>query len=513
MQKSKVTFALLLTTTALFPFSQSNATFNADLEYDQAIEEALRRSLAPSNAPVAPQGQQPEMSEEEQIQLAMKLSMESSKSSTSVSSVAKPLLQQDLSKEEAINLIKYIFGQKSAVIIEAGSRISAFEFFDSDGFISFFEFPSLEKSTLHASSTKKLQEFCEEKAIHFEDAQVLLGRYLEPLNQSMKEFDQTYTQFKTLIESQDFQTSVLPALKKAANWDVQKTQEQITTDNDEAFKKLQNIDPRPFYNTLKGNLENLRKIGYTFPFLKAEDYLKTITTLLRTSGLPPKKRIDPNVQMPPLTNAFSGQPSYLPAQPMIPQKAFLSPDITDFQSILNQEIESRNNQFKQNPAETIMVYGKLIAQQHYPKLQDNIKRLSPPLKFRSHKNLESTEEILEFYNEVVKTLGYNNDQTHSIRASLKTSNDEHYNPYGKVYIVPQEQTKYDYMLTVANQVYHIYKTFKDNPNVKEEIEFLLQNFFSLLVDQAGKCQTGMVGRMFLAQKTVLDTLININNRI
>ncbi|OJX13173.1 MAG: hypothetical protein BGO77_06630 [Caedibacter sp. 37-49] len=485
---------------------KTNGTFNDD----DALAEALRLSQLPqvAAAPAALQALQQEgMSEEEQLQVAMALSMNDVVSAVALkpTAAANPSELESIPQPIVVNLIKYIFSQKNYIRSNAEKLIYDLQFLNEDSYICFMGVPAFE-GTLYEMAAKKVKEYCEEKAINFAQAQVLLKRALEPFTIPMTEFDKTYANLYTIFQSQTFQTEVLAAFKRGSDYTVTPIPERIEENNTLISQALKKVNILPVFETLKANTEMLNSSVCAHKTISVEEFLKNSGITLKSSGLPPQKSDE--AQASPTINTKPTTPN------LMPQKAPLPQAVETLQNELNKEFEQRQ---RANSNETVMVYGRIIAPQYYDKLQENINDMFQRMNIKAANNFTKIEEIFGFHDQVEKILEHKPQQRAYIEQSLKTSSIEHNNLVGKVYVTPvnspRPQTQFDYMLTVASQYHRVYQALKDKPGVKNDIETLLQFFFAPLIEQAGRCQVGMIGRMFMAQKNLYDTLIDLYKKI
>lgn len=405
-----------------------------------------------------------------------------------------------LEEDKAISLVKYILGQRSQLRTSMIYAVENLEFMEGN-FGCFQALPKLEEKSLMLLSLERVKSYSEEKGIPGFIAHDLLSYFLSPERANVQMFDEAYAQLKAIMEGQKFKDEALPALLKATFQEAGSF-EEAEKNVPHALATLEKFKVTSFYTDLKKISENF---GNLLQKITREEFLDD-------SGMRPhilKKAPENNL---PGDEVLPVRQSKLfkmdvPREPL-PEK------MNTLQTSLNREFEERQ---KNNHNETVMAYGSIVCPRYHGELQENLDFLFQRMKFKEPKGFVKIQEIIDFFDKVSKDLGHGLEHRNNIMKALTISLGHQMKPgEGIVFATPEKslkpQTEYQYMMAVASQFHRVYMTFKDEEEVKDILGNLLQTFFVTLSDQSDKCQAGMIGRMLMVQKTLLDELVDLYNK-
>lgn len=255
-----------------------------------------------------------------------------------------------------------------------------------------------------------------------------------------------------------------------------------------------NIDPQSYEGRKK-----LHILGY---YLEDEfteiGYEKIAKEIAESKELEKKEQEQLKIELlPPVNNPIVEEKKI--------EKMPLDGDIIKLQTGLNHEFETRQNN---GGNETVMAYGNTVAKNYYKDLNNHINKIWNLLGLETKlPPLENIDKIISLYGQVMKDLNHQAPEKSAIESSLERALWRHINM--KERYLTGNDTQYDYLLMVSYQVLRFHEAFQKTD--KDSVGILLSTYFESLVDQKGKCQPGMIGRMLTVHKFILDRLIEKYN--
>lgn len=195
-------------------------------------------------------------------------------------------------------------------------------------------------------------------------------------------------------------------------------------------------------------------------------------------------------------------------KPQIILRPALDGSILDFQNRLHKEFEERQ---RNRGDETVMAYGNIVAKHFHKEIESQINGLWKLMSLPNvlTQSVTSIDDIIALHNTVKgkEDLEHSSVQAEAIKNTLQTSLKRHTEYPMKVYLL--DKTQYDYLLMVSSQVLRFNQAFREEN--KDLANTLLGIFFDALIEQQGKCQAGMTGRLLMIHKITLDMLIEYYN--
>jgi len=488
--------------------SYASDQYNFGYSEEEALQEALRRSQAPAPINYNSHYSNGDLDDEVALQLALAMSKEFApiKPKSLDLEPPKPLiiapqplvLQSEMKdkpipsaqNDHLIPLIRYITTQGRSIQSYITAILQEIHFIE-------MPFCGYTKPTIPLSIEGRISSSVQKYRPDL-DSQIdptlrieLLGLYLSPFQKDLQIFESTFHKIITILNKltdEDIQKNFPIPMDEAQ-------EKEITN----YFSRLGLVD---LYKTLTQTKEKIDQIiDISATSWTQNPYFSDVLLIDLT-------KLSPSV-------ATGSQGSQLEEKTKIVNKKPFSPTILELQASLKAEVEERK--YNSGP-ETIMAYGQTVAPKYHLKLQESISNLLESFfKAKEVHHFKKYEEVLDFYDKISQDLDFNSQQRSDIQKALEGSLTYHKIGHKEasvkqsVDLLPNDQ--YVYMLTVSSQVYRIYETFKEHKEFKEDLDVLLQNFFSLLVDQKYKCQSGMAGRMLITQMKVLNTLMDVYNKI
>jgi len=344
----------------------------------------------------------------------------------------------------------------------------------------------------HKTILDVIMGFCEEKKFNFNVASPLLDSFLHPNlmnNDLFIQFSRLYTQLHQKI--------------KASPRIMDLVQNFTYDKKDQLDEEVAALNLGELFGQLKGKADEI-----TARVITPLRSLKPEVLLAQGPRLDLDHFLTENKGAPP---AAAAAPAPAPAVVKVRREP-LNQILLALQEDLTREMTERQNQFRDDPEETVMSYGNTLAKEYHLRLRAALNELWNKLGFGAFQDLaRNNEDILKFYTDPVIANHLNHDmvQHGGVRNALKTALDAETNRLRvPCFYLNRDGTfsQYEYMLRVSSEVMAFYRTFQDRD--KEAADTLLLTFFTVLSDQGERCQAGLVGRMFSVEMKIMSLLID-----
>jgi len=180
----------------------------------------------------------------------------------------------------------------------------------------------------------------------------------------------------------------------------------------------------------------------------------------------------------------------------------MQPILSD-KKALDAEFEERQGR---RGDETVMAYGAL-APAWMPKLQGHINMLGKiiNLDLSIEKPCTTAEPILDFIKEVQKLTGESDSNFNIVAEEIRKSFS------GCTYYgnrLPDYKNQNVHLVQVSRNLIQLLEKYKGN----EKVANLASSYFHSLIDQQGRCNRGMMGRMLCLEKAIFDMLVEAHQK-